>query len=213
MLRKMPKVVPGLRRRALAVVLVALALAAASCTGNRPARSPKATVPKAAGTPAPAGPYAVPKVITKPYVQKVLDALEVVNAQATDLIVANKTLVPEAANRLRSINTSDEFSQQTAIWLTQLRNGLSNYRIPPGPVSDRVLTIGPSTSRCVFAMINRDYSGLEVHPPPAHNSYVVLRLSQPTDSSSGMNPTPWVISFLGYQSNGTPPPNPCVGTS
>lgn len=193
----------------------------AACGSGAPP-GPGATVPR--GTPtAPAtssttattgpDPYAVPPVITKPYVQRVLDALEAVNGQATRLIVANKSFVPAAAARLRAIDSRAEFAVQSSIWSNDLAHGLANYVPDPKDVVDQVTGIVTAAPSCVFLTAARNYTGVDRDPPPLHTSFFALKAKPILPGSEAYNATPWVISFLGYTASGSEPPNPCASSS
>jgi hypothetical protein len=181
----------GGRRRCMAVA-VGVSLLVASCTGGAH----------------PTNPYAVPSKITPAYVQRVLNALEGVNARATRLIVENHRLVPEAIKVLRSTSTIPEYNLQTRIWSAQLSSGLSNYRPDPGPVIDHLVSLIYGTKSCLFASLKRDYSKVQKVPQSSPLTYISLlrqaaRLNSP-------NPTPWRISFFGYTVSGQAPQDPCL---
>lgn len=205
----------NIRRTSPAGALLALSLLAAACGSSQPSQPPQATVPQAAGTTTPAtavatDPYAVPPVITKPYVQKVLNALEAVNAQATDLIVANKNLVPAAAARLQSIYTDSQFTAQTRHLLTVLATGVGHtFRSDPGRITDAAARIVSASPTCVYLVTTRNYSTVVNNPPPPQQTYIALN-RRTASVSLGLNPTPWVFAFLGYNTDGSMPANPCA---
>ncbi len=182
-----------------------VAVGTAACGSTAP-NYPGATVPTAIV----GEPYAVPAVITKPYVQKVLNALEAVNAQAARLIIARKSLVPAAIVDLESVDTPAELQAQEAVLRQESSAGFANFRSNPGLVHDSVTKILFSSPTCVYLAATRDYSQVEVHPPPLHTSYFALDERIASNQPDQPNPTPWVIAFLGYNSNGTVPRNPCM---
>lgn len=221
MLRKVSRTVLGTRRTGQVAILLALALAAAACQTGRPARTPQATVPKAIGTTptsapatnaayAPTDPYAVPSTITKPYVQKVLNALDQVDASALRIIVSAGGLSPPAAMRLRSVTTSAEFPIATSVILNQLNNGPSIYQSNPGSVVDDVQGVVSATSTCIFTETKRDYSSVLRIAPQPQISYIELRPRQASDDPQGINPTHWVIAFQGHNSDNSAPNDPCT---
>jgi len=223
MVRNVSRTALSARRAGPAVVLLALSLAAAACQTGRPGNTPQATVPKAVGTNptpatrtayAPADPYTVPSVITKAYVQKVLNALEVVNAQATDLIVANKALVPPAADRLRSIYTGSEFTAQTAHLLTVISTGVNRtFQSNPGAIVDTVNQIVSADPGCIYLGATRDYSHIAVAPSSPRFTFISLVRRTEPYAQSDFNPTSWVFSFIGYNTDGSAPSNPCPAAS
>ncbi|MGH9128737.1 MAG: hypothetical protein ACRDY2_07170 [Acidimicrobiales bacterium] len=182
-----------------------LALGATSCAAGS-AAPPGATVPTAVIGAPPPNPYAVPAVITKAYVQRVLNALEAVNAQATQLIVAHRSLVPAARTDLSAIDTAPEVAIQTKLWRNDLNAGLPNLLPKPGLIKDTVTGLLAASSSCVFVSATSDTSTVE-RVPSTQPVYFAL-VSRP-QGGSGSNPTPWLISFLGGTANGTAPPNQC----
>lgn len=177
-------------------------LGLASCAGSSPP-STGATVPTAIL----GEPYAVPAVITKAYLQRVLNAMEVVNGEATRLIIAQHKLGPQALRDLGAINTAPELAKQVLVVRQDLRGGLANALPNPGTVHDKVTAILATTASCVFLSAIRDFSQVD-RRPPTYTSYFALS-QRPGDSTSGLNPTPWVISFLGGTASGAPPPDQC----
>jgi hypothetical protein len=173
-------------------VAVGVSLLVASCTGGAH----------------PTNPYAVPSKITPAYVQRVLNALEGVNARATRLIVENHRLVPEAQEILKAIDAPNEYPLQEKIWNNDIQGGLANYRTNPGVVRDRLLHVISAGPGCIYAAIVRDYREVDINPPQTHTSYIGLKR---TLHNTGIivNPTPWSIAFLGYTTTGAQPPDPC----
>jgi hypothetical protein len=182
---------------------------AAACGGTTASAGPGATVPQAASTTTPADPYAIPSPITAAYVQRVLNELDSINADAMRIVLTDRSLVPDAARRIRAVNTSASFSQQSMILLNQIDAGLTNYRVPPGAIRDVVLSVISGNSSCIFATVTRDYSALEKTPEKSPTTYVALRPRGPEDDPTNVNPTPWVIDFLGYNRSGAPVANSC----
>jgi hypothetical protein len=209
MVRKMLKL--GLGTRVAGATLAMVPVLAAACGGPAASAGPGATVPQAASTSTtPADPYAIPSPITAAYVQRVLDAIEAINNQATLVMVQQRSLTPEAARLFRSVSTADEFGAQTQILLDQLDQGLPNYGSNPGPVRDTNIRLVYATNSCIFVGANRDYSALLTSVPPAHQFYFVLRRSQPQDDPTHINATNWLVAFLGHNSDESQPEDTCV---
>jgi hypothetical protein len=209
MVRKMLRL--GLGTRAAWATLVMVLLLAAACGGGTANVGSGATVPQAGSTSTiSSDPYGIPSPITGTYVQRVLDVIEAINADAMRIIIANNRLVPDAARRMRAVNTSSSFSQQTMIVLNQLHAGLTNYRQPPGPVRDHVQRVLSGSGTCIFAAVTRDYSALEKSPETSPTTYVALHLRISQDDPGNLNPTPWVIDFFGYNNDGRPVQDSCA---
>jgi hypothetical protein len=161
---------------------------------------PGATVPTAIV----GKPYAVPAVITKPYVQRVLNALEAVEAQATTSIASHHAFTATAATLIQSVTTPNEFNIERKIWLANLKD---KVKIPthPGPAVDAVQEVFPSTGTCLFASLIRRQGGAIIGPPLPQLTYIVLRVS----TTQEPNPTPWLIDQLGYNAKGLVPRDVC----
>jgi hypothetical protein len=185
-------------------VLASLALCAAACGGGAP-NYPGATVPTAIV----GEPYAVPAVITKPYVQRVLNALEVVLQQVNEAVVDQGTLATSAATYLRAINSPTEYQEQAHALRREIVDRSLNLLQHPGLVSDTVISIVTATPSCIEAATVRNFARVDVNPPPPPHLYITLVPKTPSDDHAGLNPTPWVINFIGTTELGTPPPNQC----
>ena len=187
--------------------LTALALLPA-CASTHPSATPQATVPVTSAT---ADPYAVPAKITRAYVQRVLDALDRVEGDAARLIVARKSLVPEAAWRLRSIDSDSWFQESTATWADDLANHLANYKVNPGDRVDHVTELLSASSSCVFVKAESDFSAVAANAAPPQTNYIQLVPLSSGRDPKHFNPTPWIVGIEGYNSKGLSPTNPCGG--
>ncbi|MGH9070237.1 MAG: hypothetical protein ACRDX8_03460 [Acidimicrobiales bacterium] len=189
-----------LRRGCWVLGWLGLCVIAASCGTATPA-PPGATVPDSVLGQPPPSPYAVPKVITKAYVTKVLAALEAVESEATANIVAHHGFTPTAAALIRSVTTESEFTAERQIWLNDATSGLRNIPKHPRPIVDAVQRVFPSTPSCIFVSAIRNAHAAVIDPPPRHVSYFVLHAG----TTSSPNPTPWLIDKVGYNPTGPPP--------
>ncbi|MGH9072380.1 MAG: hypothetical protein ACRDX8_14755 [Acidimicrobiales bacterium] len=191
--------------RGCSVVMVSLAasLVAASCGG--PAAPPGATVPDSVLGQPPPSPYAVPQVITKPYVQSVLNALEAVESQATVSIVSHKAFTPAAAALIHSVTTPNEYKVQHQTWLLNLSAASSSLPAHPSPVLDSVQQVFPSSPDCIFVSTIRHVGNAVIGPNLPDLTYIVLN----TGTVSSPNPTPWLIDQLGYNAKGAVPKDTC----
>jgi|SRR5581483_7560148 len=202
------------RRAAAGLVSVGLLLSACgkSATAHQAASTnlPQPTVPPTAPTTTtPANPYAIPATIDAAYVDRVLKALDHVDGDATRLIVGHRQLVPDAARRLSAIYGADEFTAQTNIWLDMLDKGLADAQANPGDVRTTVNRVLTARSNCVFVHVLRDFSKVAKNGPTASSDYLVLSPLDRKRDPNAFNPTPWVISREGYNSNESEPTNPC----
>lgn len=200
-------------RSARSVLLGLIALAAAGgCGGNDTPPAPAgATVPRSAPTTAPADPYSVPATIDAAYLNRVFEALERVDGDATRLIVAGKAFVPEAAKRLRAIYAEDEFQKQVNLWLDLVNEGVTGFREPPGDRRTTLERIASARSDCVFAAVKRDYTEVTGSAGVGRISYLELRPLDRERDKFRHNPTPWMIATDGYNPDGSIPDDPCAG--
>src|SRR5581483_8350103 len=135
---------------------VAFAAAAAACVGltgcaSGAGATTGATVPDT--TIPPANDFSVPAHITVAYVQRVLNALDAVKGDAARLIIANKSLVPDAVYRLEAIDADRWFTEETSTWSDDLSNNLVGYRPDPGNEVDTVQRVISASPRCVWAQV------------------------------------------------------------
>lgn len=172
-----------------AAVAVAVSLLVASCGGSHSADA-----------------YAVPSKITPAYVQRVLNALEGVEARAADLIVAAKRITPSAEALIGAVTTAGEKQRELTEWRDQLSNDLGDVRNDPGAVDDHISSLVSSNESCIFVATRRDFSKVTVTTVQPHTTYFVLRTEA---RPSANNPTPWQIDVVGYNSKGLAPADPC----
>lgn len=183
----------------------------AACGGSAAARQTQATVPDT--TIPPVNSYAVPPHITAAYVQRVLDALDKVDGDATRLIVANRSLVPAAVYRLEAIDADAWFTEETSTWTDEITAGLKGYRTTPGNVQDTVKQVLYATPSCTWIETMSDYRAVAVRPSAPSVNYIQLVPAIPGRDTGGWNPTPWMIALEGYNSHGLVPSDPCAASS
>ena len=63
---------------------------------------------------------------------------------------------------------------------------------------------------CVVAAVERDFSPTLLQPPlPTPQRYIALVPAPAGRNFVATNPTPWVVSFDGFMSDGSIPLDPC----
>jgi len=170
--------------------LVALTLVFGACNRDTDEPSPPRATSTSTTTTAPADPYAIPDTIDVAYVQRVIDKLYEIEAEAAAEIVANKELVPSAAEKLRSIYAVDELNAQLRAWGDIVSGDeLNSFKNPPGPVEVSVVRIGTATATCVRVETLEDATPTAVSPQTPYSNFLRLIRAAP-----GQNPTPWVIA-------------------
>lgn len=190
-------------------------LSATGCSGGGDGPSADPTVPTAAST---TSTSAVPDVSTisavidAPYLNRVLAALDEVDGMATRVIVANKDLVPEAAEILNSIYADEEFTEQADVWLNTLDQDpdLRSIKASPGRRTTQVERIISASASCAWMAVSRDYSGTATQPKGPHTEYVALRPLDESNDPKNRNPTAWMIAGEGYDEDGSEPANQCA---
>lgn len=195
----------------LSAAALCLLLAGCSAASSSPRAEGGASLPP----PAPPGPgpsagYAVPAVITAAYVQRVLDALDSVDGEAFRMVKATGSLPPGALERIRAITTPSFFAEQSSILMDQMRSGFSSLRPDPGAPHDEVQGIVSASHACIFASVSRDLSALVTSLPAQRREYLTLRPRQDPGALEGLDPTPWAIGFIGYESDGSAVPDRCA---
>ncbi len=183
--------------------LAVFALSGAACSSGS-AAPPGATVPNHILNQPPPSPYAVPTVITKAYVQSVLNALEAVQAQATLNITSHRSFTPAAATLIHSVTTESEYNFDYQAWQMVLSSGLQDVAAHPGAIVDTVQRVFPSSSTCIFVSLTRNFAAVSTVPSPARLSYAILRYG-----ATEPNPTPWLVDRLGYNPQGPQPDDVC----
>jgi hypothetical protein len=196
---------------ATAFLLCVAACALAACGGSASASGPQATVPVT--TIASSASYAIPRQITAPYVQRVLNALNAVDGDATRLIVAHRSLIKPAVYRLQAIDADSWFTEVTSTWADDLASGLQNYRSVPGNQRDTVQKIISASPSCVYVQAVSDFRASTVTPEPPHVNYIELVRLPPGRDKGGWNTTPWMIGVEGWNSQGLMPSDPCTSAS
>ena len=213
------------RRTAIPAVLAAMALvASAACsTGGAakgsaganptlatdpPRTNPTlATVPPATTT---TNPYAVPAVIDAAYVNKVLAGLDGVVGDVLRIVQRANTIPPEAYDRLKAVYVDPVFLQiKIDGYQRDIRERFRSYRPNPGNKVSTVSRIISSRPTCIFVEVRRDYSAVGVNGF-IETQWVGLIKHDPSRDPNGYNPTPWAMTYDGFPSDRSQPPDPCA---
>ena len=183
-------------RRVLGCALL-LGLMAAGCSDGDGGSSggPRATVPKASTTTAPADPYAIPDTIDIAYVQRVLDKLYEIEGDAVRIIVAERALVPAAVEKLQAIFLADELNAQLDGWTDIIREGeLTTFASDPRAVSVVVRQLPEVTASCISIRTTEDPSAGASTPQEPYANLVSLGRKSDAQDRGRANPTPWMIA-------------------
>jgi hypothetical protein len=197
------------RRVGAVGVAVALVLLAACGGGDEPS-GPTATVPQPTTT---TDPYAIPDVIDEAYVNRVLAGLDQAVGDVTRIVVATRTITPEAVDRLKAIYVGDYLQLTVDLYQDDLFNSLAGYRENPGNQATAVTRMISATPACIFAQVNRDYSAVSLDPDPSlATQWVALVPIAPANNPDSYNPTRWAYTYDGLQEDLSQPPDPCAGS-
>ncbi len=196
---------------------MALALIAAACGGDDDADLvPAATVgtaPTTTSTTARPIDVAVipddPAQIDEDYVQAVVDALFAVDAEATKIFVATKTLDERGIDYLEAIYTEDEVERQVNAWFQSLAQRADEL-LPGALLNDvqRVIDVAPD---CVYLEVLRSYERTTTRDAPERSIYIGLTPKIESDDTTGLNPTAWIMFMDGLGEDTFQPENPCAG--
>ena len=198
-----------LTRAVVAGLLLVTALAA--CSPDDEPAAPTATLGTAPPVTPTTDPYAVPPVIDAAYVNRVLEALDAAVGEVVRIVVREKRIPQEAADRLQALYLDERRIQlELDSFQDDMRDNFRSYRTEPGNQDSTVLDLISGTPTCIFAKIRRDYS--MVGTAIADNSitqWVGLKPRDPSRDLRGFNPTPWAIVVDGFQQDLSQPKNPC----
>lgn len=195
----MPAVPRPLRRVSL---LLALALTLTACSKAEDAKPNPDFVPRrevaTTTTPAtlPSGepdPYAVPEVIDKAYIEKVLNGLEAERVKVRENVYLRDRYDPEDDRRLRAVFMGDALDWNITYWPdnVHVEHPEKDGRTTLAASLISVSTIRSAGRGCIWAeALTTPQPGLPDYPPyPTGN---VLRREKDVDRS--LNPTGWKLA-------------------
>jgi hypothetical protein len=193
----------------LALAVVALAAVLSACNESSEPLGPTATVPQGTTT---TNPYAVPAVIDAPYVNRVLAGLDAAVGDVSRMIVASKTIPPEAIDRLEAIYVDQEQLQLTVdVYQDNLLRGFPGQRPTPGNRVTTVVELLSATPDCIFAKVDVDSSAIFEQPNERlRNQWVSLVPADRTAGNSVYNPTFWGFIYEGFTRDLSAPVDPCA---
>jgi hypothetical protein len=194
-------------RRLFMVGVLVAALAAGACTDKKEPLGPTATLAQPTTT---TDPYAVPPVIDEAYVNRVLAGLDKAVGDVTRLIVASRTIPPEAVDRLKAIYLDPDLLQLVVdTYQNDLLNELAGVRANPGDRRTTVVDLLSVEPACVFAKVITDASAVAITPEPTYEQWVAI---SPVEGSVDrqFNVTNWGFLYEGFTPDLAAPTDPCV---
>lgn len=171
-------------------LLVALVLASACSSSGGRRRATSTTAPQTTTT----DPYAVPPTIDVPYVQRVMDALDVLTGRAARALVINKTTEGEWMAVSRAILDDDGLRDAKAGAQLELSLGLRDYRASPGQPHTIVRQVLIGHTDCMTAAAFRDSREIVTLAGAAADKKIALKTARAEWDPERINPTGWVIA-------------------
>ena len=189
-----------------------LLLLAACTKGGTAAQTPGATVGTAAPTTTTTNPYAVPAVIDAAYVNRVLAGLDAVFGDAFRLLVSRRKVEIEILDRFTAVYGDRELlNLQLKVVQDNIMFDAAKLPPVPGDKHTTVDTVISSSSACIFASVDRDYSAFVGKPSPVGREWVALRPLSVGVDPNGYNGTNWAYVYEGFGPNHQPPgTSPCA---
>ena len=185
----------------------ALAIALAACSGGRHTQD---TLPPTSSTTTTTVDYSVPKVIDAPYITKVMTALDHVLGDDIRLVAQRRNVDVEFLGRLRAIYGDRELQNLRDLWTKAVAEGLRTLAVMPGDPKTTVQSLLRADPSCVVAAVDRDFSPTQTTPRAQTPQRYIGFVPKPAGRDpAGINPTPWVMSFDGFITDGSVPREPC----
>lgn len=201
----------AVRRAVLAALLIAASPACSSSPTDTagPAATVATELPKTTTT---TNPYAVPPVIDVAYVNRVLAGLDAVLGDVTRLIVVSRTIPREAYDRMRSVYGTDNWLQlRIDGFQSDIRKNLSGYSQSPGNPITTATELITARRSCIFVRVRRDYTAIGPGATTSSDrNWVGLRPLDPSRDPEGFNVTSWSLTYDGFPSDRSQPPDPCA---
>jgi hypothetical protein len=174
-------------------------------TTTTTASSPTTTSP-----PPPTSPATVPSTITPAYVNSVFVVLNHVYGNALRLELKSNSLPTQAAVDLRAIYNDPLYSKELTIAAQDLAGNRSNVRGDPGDQVTRVVHLISASATCIFVDTETNVSQVVINPPPVGYDYYELTPKQPGIDPTGLNPTPWALTYDLFFTSPTPAQDKCA---
>lgn len=194
-----------MRRRYLAIGAVLVSVFAGCSSGHHAAAPPTTTT--AAASP---NPDVVPAVITPAYVDAVFRVLNHINGNAVRALVGAGKMTPTVTSELKAVYGPPLYDVEAEVFQAGLSQDTSNLRRPPGDRVTRVLALITATPSCIFVRTATDLSAVEIHPTgTAASEYWEFQPKKPGDDPTGINPTPWLLTYNADYQTATSVPSTC----
>jgi hypothetical protein len=172
------------------VVLLLLSLSAGCLSGGGSAK-PTTTVPSTTTT---TDPYAIPATIDVAYVQRVMDAIDVLLGKAAQALVRERSVDGEWAKYARA--ALDDRGLAAARKGAELELGLNlrDYRPSPGQPHTTVRSVVIARTQCVAARALIDGSEVVTLASAISESHIEFSAKDPGRDPGGLNPSPWLLA-------------------
>lgn len=154
--------------------------------------------------------YSVPEVIDVAYVEKVMAALDHVYGDAIRILARERTITEDFLDRLAAIYTPSEFALVQDVWVKDVALGLQGLRTDPGDPTTQVDELLRSDKDCIVGKVTRSFVATRERVEPSPHQRFIGLIPKPEKPSGDLNPTPWVLSFDGFKTDGNEPSTPCA---
>ena len=193
-------------------LLIVVALAFTTCSGE--SRGAHDTLPP----PPPSSTtttitYDVPATIDQAYVEKVMKALDHVYGDAIRELKQTGQADAQFQLKLGSIYADHYYRLALQGWAKEVTDGLRGIADKPGDPVTTITRLLRSDRECIVAEVKRDLQPLHSRPVIDTPQPYIALVPLPKERGVGStNPTPWMMSYDGFRSDGSEPPDPCNGT-
>jgi hypothetical protein len=200
-------------RRTVLAVSAAVALLAGACGSSTPHASdptvataplstttsstpPVSTTTVLASTTTLPDTAIVPSRITVAYVDAVLAKLNHIYGDAVRSTVAARRLTPAAIDDIDAIYSGKLATEERGIFRSAVTGGLKDLQRHPGDRRTKVVRVVFRSDTCVFATVKTSYTSVALHQVKAPAvEYLGIGRKTVAQTSTDINPTPWVFFF------------------
>ena len=156
--------------------------------------------------------YDVPATIDAAYVTKVMQALDHVYGDAIRALKKSGKPDADFQARMAAIYDQHYYELTLELWGKGVAAGLTDIADPPGDPKTTVTKLIQGDSQCVVAAVDRDYQPLHNVPSRSQTGHFIALVPAPASRRLAFNPTPWMLRYDGFRSDGSVPPSPCAAS-
>lgn len=189
----------GLVRRGFVASLLAVLVGA--CTAGSAKPGGTGAVPSDA--------WAVPAVITVPYINRVLAKLNHIDGDALRSARAANGVTPEfTADEMAIYANEANYKLSVSVVQRSVANSWKDISPSPGDAVTTVRQLIRADRTCVYASVTED---LRPQGPGGVGVAPQWWIAVVPKERTAVNPTGWALIYNGYDSSGGAPKNACIG--